>query len=148
MKKVFIASIFALAVVLVSCGEERDYEKVLSTANIDPENPPIMTWADTTYDFGTISQGQIVKYNFEFTNTGKSDLVIQSANGSCGCTVPKNWPTEPIAPGESGKVEVNFNSEYKSGKQNVTVTVLANTVPTKNVVRLTGVVNAPETEAE
>lgn len=146
MKKIILILTMAMGIGFVSCSGERDYEEALSVANIDPENPPVMTWKDTLYNFGTISQGQIVKYSFEFTNTGKSDLVIQSARGSCGCTVPKSWPTDPVKPGETGKIEVSFNSEYKSGKQNVTVTILANTVPTKNIVYLRGEVAAPAEE--
>lgn len=143
MKKYF--SVLLLAIVLFSAYscQNNNSSNAITTQNIDPENPPVLTWKDTIYDFGTISQGQIVKYNFEFTNTGKSDLLIQSARGSCGCTVPKNWPTHPVKPGEKGTIEVNFNSEHKSGAQNVTVTVLANTVPTKNEVHLVGSVNAP-----
>jgi len=136
--------LFFFSALLLSCNSSDNVgaDKV-STSHIDPEHPPVMTFATPVYDFGTISQGQKVKYNFEFTNTGESDLLLQSAQGSCGCTVPKNYPKDPIAPGGKGKIEVVFDSEGKSGKQNVTVTVLANTVPSKNEVKLTGLIAAP-----
>lgn len=86
------------------------------------------------HDFGKIKQGDKVKYAFKFTNSGKEPLVINSAKGSCGCTVP-NYPKEPIAPGATGVIDVEFNSAGKSGNQSKTVTISANTDP--NPTRLT-----------
>ncbi len=78
------------------------------------------------HDFGTINQGDKVNYTFSFTNTGKNDLIISNAVGSCGCTVPE-YPKEPIKPGKQGKMKVSFDSTGKSGMQSKTVTVNANT---------------------
>ncbi len=143
MKKRFLFAFFALTALLTACQNDQGAGKV-SADHINPENPPVMTFKDTVINFGTISQGQYVKHFFEFTNTGKSELVIRSVRGSCGCTVPQNWPHDPVKPGESGKIEVQFNSEYKKGSQNVIVTVLANTVPVKNEVYLRGEVAVPD----
>jgi hypothetical protein len=62
-------------------------------------------------------------------------LIIQSASGSCGCTVP-DFPKEPIPPGREGYIRVMFNSEGKSGMQEKQVTVLANTLPNTITVRV------------
>lgn len=131
-----------LSVINYSCNNNSGTHK-LNTDIIDPENPPVITFKDSVYSFGDISQGQIVKYSFEFTNTGKSDLIIQSVRGSCGCTVPKNWPEDPIKPGNGGKIEVQFDSEGKRGFQRVYITILANTKPTKTEVFMKGNVIAP-----
>src|SRR5690554_101937 len=50
-----------------------------------------------THDYGTIDQYADGNCEFVFKNTGNEPLVISSAKGSCGCTVP-SWPREPIAP--------------------------------------------------
>ena len=63
--------------------------------------------------------------------TFENDLLISDAYGSCGCTVPE-WPKEPIAPGQSGVIKVQFNSANRSGLFNKTVTVVANTQPNSN----------------
>ena len=42
-----------------------------------------------TYDFGEVKDGEVVEVDFNFTNTGKSDLIIFDASASCGCTVPE-----------------------------------------------------------
>lgn len=80
------------------------------------------------HDFGNIKEGDVVEHVFKFTNTGKEPLIIESAKGSCGCTVPE-YPKEPLAPGKTGEMKVKFNSQAKVNKQRKTVTVIANTAP-------------------
>ena len=84
-----------------------------------------MVFTEEEFDFGTINQGDKVNHIFTFKNTGKNDLVISRAMGSCGCTVPE-FPKEPIAPGKTGVMKVSFNSKGKSGNQHKTVSVYAN----------------------
>ncbi len=74
---------------------------------------------------------------FRFTNTGKTPLLISEARSSCGCTVPE-WPQSPIAPGESGEIRARFDSNGRTGQQQKTITVLANTYPMGTSVRLSG----------
>jgi hypothetical protein len=93
--------------------------------NAQPGALPEMTFKNTFYDFGDMVEGQVVETTFEFTNTGKADLLINRCDATCGCTVP-NWPKEPIKPGESGKIKVEFNSAGKSGVNNKVVTVVSN----------------------
>ncbi|MGB0864187.1 MAG: DUF1573 domain-containing protein, partial [Saprospiraceae bacterium] len=81
---------------------------------VDPNTPKtVMAFTNEEFDFGTVNEGEKVKHTFKFKNTGKEPLIISNAKGSCGCTVPK-WPREPIAPGASGDVVVEFNSDKKT----------------------------------
>lgn len=90
---------------------------------------PVLTFKETEFDFGTIKDGEVVNHTFEFTNTGKTPLVIESATSTCGCTVPE-VPKAPIAPGATGKIEVQFNSAGKGGQQTMkAISVKANTQP-------------------
>jgi hypothetical protein len=98
---------------------------------------------ESEFDFGKIDQGESVTHSYTFTNTGSEPLIISSAKGSCGCTVPK-WPKEPIAPGETGELLVEFNSKGKRGVQNKKVTITANTSPQQSFIYLKGEVIAPE----
>jgi len=84
-----------------------------------------MDFADTLHDFGTIKEGEIMTYEFEFTNHGKSPLIVSSANGSCGCTVA-DFPREPVQPGKSGKIKTQFNSAGREGHQEKSVTLQTN----------------------
>lgn len=94
------------------------------------DDAPIATvaFAETTHEFGKINEGDVVEHTFAFTNTGSTPLIIQDAKASCGCTIPKK-PEQPVAPGETGEIQVRFNSQGKPGMQNKTITVTANTQP-------------------
>ena len=115
--------------------------------NFDPDAPlAALTLAETEFDFGTINDGDKVSHTFEFTNTGDNPLIISNAKGSCGCTVP-TWPKEPIAPGETSSIEVEFDSKNKPGAQNKTVTITANTEPAQTFLKVKAQVN-PATPAQ
>jgi hypothetical protein len=89
-----------------------------------------ITFETDVHDFGTINQGGDGTYEFKFKNSGKEPLIIQSAQGSCGCTVPQ-WPKEPIRPGGSGVIKVSYDTK-RVGAFTKTVTVTTNgAVPTK-----------------
>ena len=88
-----------------------------------------VAFAETTHEFGTIAEGDVVEHTFTFTNTGDTPLIIQDAQTTCGCTVPKK-PEAPVPPGETGEIQVRFDSQGKAGVQNKAVTITANTEPT------------------
>ncbi len=111
----------------------------LRTAEASTDNTAgeaVFTFDKEEHDFGTLVDGEKVSYSFRFTNTGDAPLIISTAKGSCGCTVP-NWPKEPIAPGEGGTIDVTFNSSGRSGVQSKAVTLTANTNPNRKVIRIT-----------
>ena len=106
-------------------AKQRDYKLNEGAASI--------TFSKTEHDFGVINEGDIVETTFSFKNTGKSELIITNAVGSCGCTVPE-WPKEPIAVGESGQIKVKFNTQGKPNKQSKTITLTTNTTNGKETV--------------
>ncbi len=79
---------------------------------------------ESTIDYGEIAKGSDGVRVFEFTNTGNAPLVISNVASSCGCTIPKK-PTEPIAPGETGIIEVKYDTN-RLGPIRKTVTVSSN----------------------
>ncbi len=83
-----------------------------------------------------------MSYSFKFSNTGSSGLLITSATTSCGCTVPQ-YPTDPIAPGDEGTIDVVFDSNKRPGKVDKKVTIIANTIPNTQVIKITGQVKSP-----
>lgn len=62
-----------------------------------------------TIDLGKIPQGVPAVSTFIVTNIGKTDLIIESANPTCGCTVG-DYTKSPIKPGETGKITATFNA--------------------------------------
>jgi hypothetical protein len=79
------------------------------------------------HDFGRIPKETPVSTVFTITNTGDKPLIIQDAQASCGCTVPKK-PEQPIPPGESDEMEVTFTSKPNQAGQTISknITLTAN----------------------
>ena len=92
---------------------------------------------DSVYNFGSVTDGEKVEYNYRFRNTGKNPLIISSAVASCGCTVPEK-PEEPVKPGETGFLKVVFNSKGRVGDVHKEITVTSNAYPKFPVLELTG----------
>lgn len=121
-------SIIAVALLLVtaSCKKET-VASVEGTSTSDANGKfASMNFDKTEHDFGNIMQGDKVETIFTFTNDGDVDLVITSAKGSCGCTVPE-YPKTPIKPGEKASMKVSFNSSGKKGHNKKSVAIQANT---------------------
>lgn len=149
MKKTLIFALVAASFAIASCGGGEHKDGTISTETINnpttAEGGEVQTTGDVAkfefekdvHDFGEIMQGEKVAYSFKFKNTGNADLVITSARGSCGCTVPE-YPKDPIAPGKEGKIDVIFDSTGKSGQQNKKVTIVANTLPSTTVLAING----------
>ena len=77
-----------------------------------------------TIDYGTIEKGSDGVRIFEFTNTGNAPLIISSVKSTCGCTVPKK-PEGPIMPGETGQIEVKYDTNRVNPIRK-TITVISN----------------------
>ncbi len=110
-----------------------------TVANAD--NAAAFKFDKESYDFGQITEGEKVNYEFTFTNIGTSPLIITDATATCGCTVP-SYPKEPVAPNGKGTISVTFDSKGKGGMQNKMVTLTANTNPQTTQLRLIGDVKA------
>jgi hypothetical protein len=86
-------------------------------------------WIDSVKNLNNVIEGQKVEVVYRFKNTGSKPLVIESAQPSCGCTVPSK-PEEPIMPGGEGVIKAIFDSQGRPGSAHKTITVRANTKPT------------------
>ena len=91
------------------------------------------------YEFGEIDEGDIIKYDFYFTNKGQRPINIKNCTATCGCTVP-SYPFLPIGPGEKGYIGVTYNSLGKFGKQTPVVTVISDADEKVVKLKLTGTV--------
>lgn len=153
MKKIILS--LACLAVLASCSNQDTKQLAaadttatteMGTAAAASETAPAdaaaFKFVKESFDFGQITAGEKVSYDFKFTNIGKTPLIITSATATCGCTVP-DYPKEPVAPGAEGIIKVVFDSAGKLGMQNKVITITANTVPEITEVSILGnVVNA------
>ena len=147
--KIFRIFIYFFVGLLISCNSSNDgtlSTDVITNPNtasgdID-NNLPVVEFENDLHDFGKLIQGEKATFNFRFTNTGKSDLVISNVQTTCGCTVPK-FPKKAIKPGEGDVIKVTFDSSNRKGMQNKIVTVVSNCQPNNNVLRIKAQVIIP-----
>lgn len=125
---------FSLCVLffVISCNKNKENTVENSINQIKSKvgltgKAPVMAFEESAHNFGEVKEGEVVTHDFSFTNTGETPLIITSAVGSCGCTIP-DYPKTPIAPGEKGIIKVQFNSKGFEGEKNKTVTIEANTI--------------------
>jgi hypothetical protein len=148
--RIFFLSIACL-VILAACNNQKAVESTadsIQTSEIaapDTANAPAFKFEKEVYDFGKITDGDVVTYDFKFKNIGNSPLIISSATATCGCTVPE-YPKEPVAPGAEGVIRVIFNSAGKPGMQNKVVSITSNTIPSLTELNILGMVMPVETK--
>lgn len=131
-------SLAALVLLFSACTDDAEDRKVdTDVINIpisaddemDEDKLPKIVFEQREFNTGKITQGEVVNYTYKFTNEGNAPLVISSVQGSCGCTIPRNYPKGKIMPGEGGEIEVEFDSDNKWGEQTVTISVVTNSSP-------------------
>jgi hypothetical protein len=117
-KLIFMA--LAIATSHLTFGQSND------ARNDNQSQGAFLTWERSNYDFGNIPQGEKVEYTFRFSNEGTEPLMITNVTTQCGCTAPKGWPRDPIAPGDRGEITLVFDSTGKFGRVNKVATVMSN----------------------
>lgn len=96
----------------------------------DLKGVPIMQFNRRELDLGKVKKGEKREFTFEFTNKGDADLKIAIIS-ACDCTTT-DYSTDPVKPGESGKIKVIFDSTDKTESETIDVDIiLENTMPGK-----------------
>lgn len=85
---------------------------------------PKIEFQSSVVDYGEIIKGSDGIRIFTFVNSGDMPLEITKVYSSCGCTIPKK-PEAPIAPGESGEIQVKYDTN-RVGPIRKTITVNSN----------------------
>ncbi len=118
-------SLFALALGLMSFTAPVNHtEPVVKTRAAGS-----ITWKAETIEVGEIPQGKPKTIEFEFKNTGKTDVLITTVKPACGCTAA-DYTKTPIKPGETAKVAAIYNAAAKGAfSKTLTVTTTADATP-------------------
>ena len=132
---------FCGAVFLFASCDVRKHDKIAVdkplTQQVEIKDPTTVQIIDSAYDFGKVTDGEIVQYNYRFKNTGTKPLIITNATATCGCTVPEK-PEKPVQPGETAFIKVKFDSKGRVGATHKSVMVSSNAEPVFPELVLTG----------
>lgn len=128
MKK-FILSLFASVLVTTAI-----FAQAPSTNPVDAK----VKFKQESIDFGKTKLNKPVSVDYEFTNTSKEPVLVETARASCGCTTP-TWTKEPILPGKKGKITAGYSAN-SVGQQNKTIWVKLKGVDQDKELHLTGTV--------
>ena len=91
----------------------------------DLKNAPKLTLSTNRVDMGIMKSGEIKRKSVQFTNSGKSNLIIKRIDKDCSCTILK--PSKNVlAPGESMSVSVSFDALFKEGLKTKIVRIYTN----------------------
>lgn len=107
---------------------------------------PVIKFDQESFDFGDIQEKDgKVSCVFKYQNTGKTPLVINNVQASCGCTTP-NWTRKPVKGGDYGEIKVTYDPTNRPGTFNKTITVNSNSEKTTTILRISGrVLQRPKT---
>ncbi len=145
MMKKTLSLVVILSFVITGFSQNTDQEQIQTAPTTTIE------FQETEFVWGEIYEGEKIQNVFTFTNTGNEPLVITKAKGSCGCTVPR-WPKEPVMPGETAELLVQFDSKNKGkvsgNKQSKRVSITANTDPKVTYLTIKGIVYKEEDKTE
>jgi hypothetical protein len=125
MKKIIVLSWVIVMLIVSGCTGRKGNNVSDSTSLTNSKSTSEITFREYQHDFGKVTEGEKLSFIFTFDNKGTGDLIINSASTSCGCTVPK-YDTKPIHSGESGKLEVVFDTSGRNGMQTKVITVKSN----------------------
>ena len=134
MKKILLLAMLVTFGAITSNAQTKSKAKKAKKAKIEtvatPKvispvvDGPGMLFENETIDYGTIPHNADGKREFVLTNNGNKPLIIESTQGSCGCTVPTK-PEGPIAPGAKASIGVKYATD-RVGAFTKTVTVKSN----------------------
>lgn len=102
-------------------------------------------FSDAKQNYGFCQQGEIIKFEYHFENTGDDTLRISEIKVSCGCTVA-NFPKEPVNPGDQGVVTLYFDTKEKYDRQDRTVDVISNATNSPTSLRFKCIVKYKKSE--
>jgi hypothetical protein len=97
-----------------------------------------------TINYGVVEKGAEGVRVFKFKNEGKAPLLIENAQGSCGCTVP-TYSKEPIMPGATGEISVKYDTNREGAFTKYVTLTTNSTTGTTTRLTITGEVKPAAT---
>jgi hypothetical protein len=95
------------------------------------EKVPVFSSGDTI-DYGTINYGtEQNRRTLVFSNIGEAPLILANVTSSCGCLAPVYYPKNPVLPGKSDSIVVQYDTK-RLGVFSKTITITTNEIAGKD----------------
>ena len=115
---------------------------LLSCASPLNGNHAVIRFSESEHDFGSLQYQKEAEYSFGFSNPGKTALIIQDVQTSCGCTAAE-WTRKPVKPGKTGLIKVKYDAAFP-GVFHKEITVHYNGQDSPLVLSIKGQVEYPD----
>ncbi len=109
-----------LVLTLVVCSQ---IERIVRASQ--HEASPRIQFETRVYNFGFTGQNRKIKYQFTFSNAGRTPLLVKAVKASCGCLVSLT-PSTSFGPGAKGAIDVVCETGRRIGQLSETVHVQSN----------------------
>lgn len=77
---------------------------------VEPTAQPKLALNEDRFDFGEMNPYEFGHRIFSFKNVGQAPLEINAGHSTCSCTIA-NFPRDPILPGESAEVRIEWQTK-------------------------------------
>jgi len=125
-----IAAILIVLFAFSCSGRKKQEDK--TTEKSTTEEKTTVSFDQDIYDFGTLKAGEIMVCTFTLTNTGKADYKIENIETECGC-ITVQFPQEVIKPGQTGNIEIEFDSSGMVGREYKSIEIHGNSKELKHL---------------
>lgn len=106
--------------------------KTAAEVNKPAGPPPQLVFEQPVHDFGMVAPSSANTCEFKFCNKGQGTLKISEVTKTCGCTV-FNLAKNDYAPGECGKIGVQYNADGSVGIRVRNLHVMSNDPNNPNI---------------
>lgn len=130
-------SITVLIIILISsCNINETVVDENNSQKVEKTNLTELVWKDTIIDLGTIKKGITYPISFHVKNIGKSPLLFEKIESTCGCTVLDTKEMKPILPMGVDSIQGHFKLNETYGIVQRKIYILANTKKNFYVLRV------------
>ena len=88
---------------------QSEFSKELASPKESSKAPKVVV-NEERFDFGEMNPYEFAHRIFSFKNVGTAPLTISAGHSTCSCTIAK-FPKEPIQPGESAEIRVEWQTK-------------------------------------
>jgi hypothetical protein len=120
----------AFFIILISFFQACQKEPIAGAKGEFNPNINLQVQNSSAFDLGEVKSGEIIAGRFYFKAEGSGALVIKKVEPDCGCTAAQ-WTKDAVMAGDSGFVEIEFDSHGYNGVVNKKVTIYTNAINQK-----------------